>query len=440
MKLRISSKEFYSRQNRELERFFGFNKKVLCLSTKSDVLINEDNEFINIIKVDNPAEIKFELSKVKNSYYDLVIVTDLFEVSDDIYDLLSTLKFKLNKSGKILISTINSKWKLVQSLLEFFNLKKKIRKGSNTKLQKIINISRSCGLEFNYFFTKQIFPFKLFGLGNILNNSLEIIFFKFNLGIKSYILFSNLTSEHNPMSKSVIVPAKNESGNLEILFKNFPKLNLLNEIVLICAESEDNTYEVANKIKLDFPELKIKTIEQQSNGKANAVFEALEHTTGELISILDSDISVEPSTLNSFFEIIENGHGDFVNGTRLIYPIEKDSMRKLNIIGNKFFKTAVSLVIQNSLSDSLCGTKVFKKSHVPYLLKWRKDLNYTDPFGDFDFLFSAAYYGEKILEYPVHYKARIYGKTQISRFRDGFKLMVYFIKSFSRFNTSLTKQ
>ena len=177
------------------------------------------------------------------------------------------------------------------------------------------------------------------------------------------------------MSKSVIVPAKNESNNLEILFNRFPQINNLNEIILICAESKDNTFEVSNKIAKEKSELKINVIEQKSKGKAGAVFEALDHTTGELIAILDSDISVEPKTLLSFFEIIESGHGDFVNGTRLIYPIENKSMRFLNRLGNKFFKLAVSVVIRNPLSDSLCGTKVFKRSHVNKLMNWRKDLN-----------------------------------------------------------------
>ena len=112
-------------------------------------------------------------------------------------------------------------------------------------------------------------------------------------------------------------------------------------------------------------------------------------------------------------------------------------MRFLNRLGNNFFKFAVSVVIQNKLSDSLCGTKVFKKTHIEKIKSWRKNLNYLDPFGDFDFLFSAAYSGERILEYPVHYKARVYGKSQINRYKDGLKLIIYFFKSFSRFKSSL---
>ncbi len=435
MNFKINSTEFYSRQNQEIKRFLNVEKKTLHICINQDNLFL-DKEKLDVLALENQKDVIQSIFKLEKKY-DLIIITDLFEVSSDIYELLKTTRDKLNNNGKILISTINPKWRSVLRFSEIINIKKQIRKSSNTKLKKIVSSARSSGLELNYFYTKQIFPFKLLGFGRVLNKALELIFFKFNLGIKSYILFSNITFLKTEMSKSVIVPAKNESKNLEILFESFPKLSSLNEIILICAESKDNTLEMGKDISKKKSDLKIKVIEQESKGKAGAVFEALEHTTGELIAILDSDISVEPETLPSFFEIIESGHGDFVNGTRLIYPIENKSMRFLNRLGNKFFKFAVSSVIRNPLSDSLCGTKIFRRSHINRIISWRKDLNNLDPFGDFDFLFSAAYYGEKISEYPVHYKARIYGKTQINRFRDGFKLIYYFFKSFSKFNSSI---
>ena len=435
MNFKINSTEFYSRQNQEIKRFLNVEKKTLHICINQDNLFL-DKEKLDVLALENQKDVIQSIFKLEKKY-DLIIITDLFEVSSDIYELLKTTRDKLNNNGKILISTINPKWRRVLRFSEIINIKKQIRKSSNTKLKKIVSSARSSGLELNYFYTKQIFPFKLLGFGRVLNKALELIFFKFNLGIKSYILFSNITFLKTEMSKSVIVPAKNESKNLEILFESFPKLSSLNEIILICAESKDNTLEMGKDISKKKSDLKIKVIKQESKGKAGAVFEALEHTTGELIAILDSDISVEPETLPSFFEIIESGHGDFVNGTRLIYPIENKSMRFLNRLGNKFFKFAVSSVIRNPLSDSLCGTKVFRRSHINRIISWRKDLNNLDPFGDFDFLFSAAYYGEKISEYPVHYKARIYGKTQINRFRDGFKLIYYFFKSFSKFNSSI---
>ena len=383
MNFKINSTEFYSRQNQEIKRFLNVEKKTLHICINQDNLFL-DKEKLDVLALKNQKDIIQSIFKLEKKY-DLIIITDLFEVSSDIYELLKTTRDKLNNNGKILISTINPKWRRILNFSEFINIKKQIRKSSNTKLKKIVSSARSSGLELNYFYTKQIFPFKLLGFGRVLNKVLELIFFKFNLGIKSYILFSNITFLKTEMSKSVIVPAKNESKNLEILFESFPKLSSLNEIILICAESKDNTLEMGKDISKKKSDLKIKVIEQESTGKAGAVFEALEHTTGELIAILDSDISVEPVTLPSFFEIIESGHGDFVNGTRLIYPIENKSMRFLNRLGNKFFKFAVSSVIRNPLSDSLCGTKVFRRSHINRIISWRKDLNSLDPFGDFDF-------------------------------------------------------
>jgi len=438
MNYKINSKEFYNRQNHEIKRFLNNEKKTLhiCINKESlDTGINQG--LLELLILDDEIDAVSQIAKLENNNFDLIIITDLFEVTDDIYKLLKIVRMKLSTSGKVLVSTINPKWRLILNFFEVINIKNSLRRSSNTKLKKIISLARSCGLESNYFYTKQIFPFRIFGIGRLLNKVFELVLFKFNLGIKSYILFSNISTTERKMTKSVIIPAKNETKNLELLFRDFPNLTKLNEVVLICAESKDDTLEVSKILAERYQTLNINVIEQKSYGKGGAVFEALEYTTGELIAILDSDISLDPKTLSSFFEIIEFGHGDFVNGTRLIYPIENKSMRFLNKLGNYFFKFAVSVVIRNNLSDSLCGTKVFRRSHVEMLKKWRKELGELDPFGDFDFLFSAAYYGEKILEYPVHYKARVYGETQINRFRDGLKLIFYFLKSFSKFNSSI---
>ena len=438
MNYKIKSNEFYNRQNQEIKRFLNKDKKTLHIYTNysnTNNFVKQDH--LEHLVLENEDDSINKIENLNKNYYDLIIITDLFEISNDIYHLLKIIKSKLTKNGKILISTINPRWKLLMNSLEAVNMKNSIKKSSNIKLKKIISLVRSCGFEFNYFYTKQIFPFKVLGLGRFLNKLFELLFFKFNFGIKSYILFSIISNSEEKLTKSVIVPAKNESKNLEILFNDFPEISNLNEIILICGQSKDDTLIVAQKLETSYKNLNIKVFDQKSDGKAGAVFEALEHTTGELIAILDSDISVDPKTLTSFFEIVESGECDFVNGTRLVYPIEDKSMRFLNRLGNNFFKFAVSFVIQNKLSDSLCGTKVFKKTHIEKIKSWRKNLNYLDPFGDFDFLFSAAYSGERILEYPVHYKARVYGKSQINRYKDGLKLIIYFFKSFSRFKSSL---
>ena len=144
----------------------------------------------------------------------------------------------------------------------------------------------------------------------------------------------------------------------------------------------------------------------------------------------------EPVSKPVVEDLVENGYADFINGTRFIYKMEEGAMRKLNSLGNIFFQAIISVVISRNLTDSLCGTKVFKKEMIEKLFNWKKMLKVSDPFGDFDLIFTAAYFGYKITEYPVHYKSRVYGSTQISRFRDGVRPLFYFLNSIFVFHTS----
>jgi glycosyltransferase involved in cell wall biosynthesis len=249
------------------------------------------------------------------------------------------------------------------------------------------------------------------------------------------MIFRPTIDSESKYSKSIIIPAKNEEGNLEELVDRIPKFQNT-EIIFSYGNSKDKTWQVMESIKTKNQDFDIKVISQTKSGKANAVWEALDIVENEVVAILDADISVEPETLVDFFKIIDSNRADFVNGTRLIYDMEKNSMRFLNKIGNRFFQFFVSRVIKEQLTDSLCGTKVFKKSYIKDLNLWQEKLWIEDPFGDFDMIFSAAYTGQKIVELPIYYKERRYGETQISRFKDGFKLLVYLGESFIRFNTS----
>ena len=230
------------------------------------------------------------------------------------------------------------------------------------------------------------------------------------------------------------MPAKNEEGNLSELINRIPYLGKNTEVIISCGDSRDKTLAVAKSLNSE--NFEIKVIEQTGKGKANAVWEAIEQSKNEVIGILDADLSVDPETLNSFFGIIDTGKADFVNGTRLIYSMEKGSMRYINNIGNRLFQFIIAGIIRLPLTDSLCGTKIFKRDLYEKIKLWQKNVRVNDPFGDFDLLFSAAYTGQKIIEIPIHYRARTYGKTQIKRFKDGSKLIRYLIMSFYKFNSS----
>ena len=433
--MKISSVIFNRNHLNELSRYINTHETSMHLISKKTKLgIDELNKHGNIVSIEEDELL--DTLKRENTKYDLIIITDLFELTDDIYNTLKRVQEILNEDGKLLITSVNPKWNNILRFFEYFKLKTVTSKRAYIHPKKISNIARSSGFEVNQIYSRQIFPFKIFGMGTLLNKILEGFAVPLNLGIKNYIVFGKYTNISVPSSKSIIIPAKNEEKNLIPLIEGVPVFEEEYELIVVYGESEDDTEKVVLNLNSVFPDIKIKSFKQSLNGKANAVWEAVEASENNLIAILDSDQSVDPETLIDFFEILENGNADFVNGTRLIYPMEDKAMRIINTLGNKVFQFLISMVIGQKLTDSLCGTKVFKKSNLEKIYNWQNTLKSKDPFGDFDLIFSAAFAGDKILEYPVHYRARIYGETQISRFRDGFKLIKYFIESFYLFNFS----
>lgn len=434
--IKLNSKTYFQRHENEIKRFINSNTNWIHI-------LNQDNAFKDftnfnqyLIKVDVERDTVEQLKNIQNEKFDLIVLTDIFEVTNDIYGFLRYLDTILKENGKIIINSINPKWNLFLTIFEFLRFKKNSQARSYIHHKKVYSIAESSGFKLNATFTRQIFPFKLLTIGNFLNKILEIILFKFNLGINNYLILSKSNNNYVPMTKSIIVPAKNEERNLYPLISRIPEFETPYEIIIVCGKSKDLTLEEAQRIQEEFSNIDIQVIKQESKGKGPGVLEAIKLCKYDLITVLDSDISVAPETLIDFFNIVEEGKADFVNGTRFIYKMEKGAMRKLNNLGNLFFQFIISMVINKKLTDSLCGTKVFKKTSIDHLYDWSNNLKIKDPFGDFDFIFSTAYSGGKILEYPVHYKARVYGATQISRFSDGLKLLLYFINSFLIFNSS----
>jgi hypothetical protein len=139
--------------------------------------------------------------------------------------------------------------------------------------------------------------------------------------------------------------------------------------------------------------------------------------------ILDADLSVPPEDLTKFFDAIADGKGEFINGSRMVYPMEEGAMRFLNYLGNKFFSRAFTYLLEQRLRDTLCGTKVLWRTDYERIAAGRSYFGDFDPFGDFDLLFGATKLNLKIVEIPVHYRDRTYGTTQISRFQHGWLLL-----------------
>jgi len=221
------------------------------------------------------------------------------------------------------------------------------------------------------------------------------------------------------MTVSVIIPARNEAGNIENAVLRTPEMGSGTELIIIEGHSHDKTWEEMLRVAANHPEKKISLLRQHGEGKGDAVREGFSAATGEVVMILDADLTVQPEELPKFYEAIASGRSEFANGVRLSYPLERESMRFLNLCANKSFGLIFSWMLGQSVKDTLCGTKAMLRSDYERLAKGRSYFGESDPFGDFDLLFGAARMGLQITDIPIRYRERTYGSTNIRRWHHG---------------------
>lgn len=224
------------------------------------------------------------------------------------------------------------------------------------------------------------------------------------------------------LSVSVVIPARNERGNIESIIRSIPPMGSSVELVFVEGHSNDGTYEMIEQVAKLVPKKRIKLLKQHGEGKGDAVREGFEHATGDVVIIYDADMTVAPEDLPKFYDAVATGKGELVIGNRLVYQQEEEAMRFLNLLGNKLFGMIFTYILGQRIKDTLCGTKALLRSNYGDVLRQRQVFGKGDPFGDFDLIFGAAKAGLKISEIPVRYRSRKYGKTQIRRFYHGLLL------------------
>jgi len=245
-------------------------------------------------------------------------------------------------------------------------------------------------------------------------NHLNVIFF---------IIARPVEKVADEFTVSIVIPARNEEGNIENAILRTPEFGRHQEFIFVEGNSKDNTMDAMLRVKEKYPGHELKIIKQTGKGKGNAVREGFEIATGDILMILDADLTTPPEDMPKFYDAIARNHGEFINGCRLVYPMEKQAMRFLNLLGNTFFGWLFTYLLGQRLKDTLCGTKVlFREDY----LKIKTNRNYFgdfDPFGDFDLLFGAAKLLLKIVDLPIRYQERTYGTTNIQRWKHGILLL-----------------
>ncbi|NJN80082.1 MAG: glycosyltransferase family 2 protein, partial [Anaerolineales bacterium] len=267
--------------------------------------------------------------------------------------------------------------------------------------------------------TEVLFPLPLGGFAN----RYLVKLFPFNiLALSNFIIARPMPTPTNNPSVSVVVAARNEAGNIKNIFERIPKMGSKTELIFVEGHSKDNTYQtLQDEISLH-PFTPSLLFQQPGIGKADAIRLGFEKASGDILMILDADLTVPPEDLPRFYDAIVSGKGEFINGVRLVYPMEKEAMQTLNFIGNKLFSMAFSWMLGQPIKDTLCGTKVMWRKDYEQIAANRSYFGDFDPFGDFDLIFGAAKLNRKIVDLPIRYRERVYGTTNISRWKHGILL------------------
>jgi hypothetical protein len=270
-------------------------------------------------------------------------------------------------------------------------------------------------------------PWHLFGIGTAINFVMPAVPGLRWLSLVGVAVLRPIKPlEATRSSLTIVIPARNERGNIENALSRLPNLGVETEVLFVEGHSNDGTWEEILRVQQAWSGrngLRITACQQVGKGKADAVRLGFSKASGDILTVLDADLTMPPELLPRFLDAYLRGLGDFINGTRLVYPMEGEAMRFLNRLGNIFFAKMVGWVLETPVADTLCGTKLMSRRDYERFVIWRRDFGEFDPFGDFELLFPAAQFGLGVIDVPVAYRTRTYGATNIHRFRDGFRLL-----------------
>ncbi|MBL8603552.1 MAG: glycosyltransferase [Myxococcales bacterium] len=359
--------------------------------------------------------------------FDAIVCDRLVHSVPDIQQLLENAVDHLAPGGRVFLTCFNYLWELAIRASEQAGLKLPTPPNNWLSESDLENLFTLVGLEVVKFEDRLLLPLPLPGVSSLLNRYVGKLpgLGRANL-YRLYVLRRRSESRVTKASPSVsvVVPARNEEGNIANIIARTPKLGGRTELIFVEGGSKDNTRAAieAAIASYDGP-LEISLFQQTGKGKGDAVRVGFGNATGDLLMILDADLTVPPEELPKFYDVMVNGMTDYVHGTRLVYPMEAEAMRFLNKLGNIGFSKLFSYLLNQPLKDTLCGTKVLWAEDYARLAANRHYFGDFDPFGDFDLIFGSAKLNLKILEIPIRYRDRTYGETNISRFRHGWMLL-----------------
>jgi len=360
-----------------------------------------------------------------NRTFDTVVLYDVLAELTDIEAVLDVLRRVMTPRSRLILNYHSHLWSPVLRTAERLGLKRPTGETTWVTLEDALNFLALSNYEFVTRERCMLLPKKLFGLGPAVNRWIAPLPAINNVCLENIVVarpVDGATGRETP-SVTVVVPARNEAGNIDAVVRRLPSMGRHTELIFVEGHSTDGTWEAICRVRGAHPHLDIKALKQPGRGKADAVRCGFAEAGGDVLMILDADLTVAPEDLTKFYRAIVGNTGEFVNGCRLVYPVEKQAMRFLNMVANKLFGWLFTWLLGQRYRDTLCGAKALWKTDYDRIAAARESLGDVDPFGDFDLIFGAAHRGLKSIEVPVRYKERTYGKTNIRRFLHGLLLL-----------------
>jgi SAM-dependent methyltransferase len=357
--------------------------------------------------------------------FDVVILSDLLNEIWDVQAVLERVRAVCTPSTRVIVNCYSRLWELPLAVAQRLGVARPVLRQNWLAGDDVENMLRLAGFETVRRFQDVLWPFTTPLLAWFANAVLaKIAPFRW-LAMTNFLVASVRPGRAlAPAPRvSVVVPARNEAGNIPAILERMPEMGAGTEIVFVEGHSTDGTYAAIQRAVAETPGCNAKLLRQTGKGKGDAVRLGFSAASGDVLMILDADLTVPPEDLPRFYEALVSGTGEFINGVRLVYPMEDRAMRFLNLLGNKFFSLAFTWLLGQTVKDTLCGTKVLWRRDYERIAANRAYFGDFDPFGDFDLLFGAAKQNLRLLDLPIRYRERVYGRTNISRFRHGLLLL-----------------
>lgn len=371
------------------------------------------------------------LAQYADTPFDVIILSDLL---NDVWDVQSVLERVLQFADthtKIIINIYSRMWEIPIAVAQKLGLAKPVLNQNWLRAEDVKGLLELSGWQMIRSWQEILFPLSVPLITRLANKILVKLPLFRSLALTNFIVAqpkqtsktrAGIASSRTP-SVSVIVPARNEAGNIARIFKSMPEMGGETEMIFVEGGSTDDTYAAIERAMADNPHRRCSLLRQSGVGKGDAVRLGFAEASGDIVMILDADLAVPPMDLPRFYEALRSGKGEFINSVRLTYPMEDEAMRVANLIGNKFFSLAFSALLGQPIKDTLCGTKALWRRDYERIAANRSYFGDFDPFGDFDLLFGTAKLNLKIVEIPIRYRKRTYGSTNISRWKDGWLLL-----------------